>query len=229
MHGASLKLRRDSDGGITVQPHLAVYVRVLRGANVIMHWCLTPSMAVALNSSNAITTRQYWRRLTSPGSSTDPTPRKCGCMARRSRPSSMARRCFRSGTRISCGFAAVPSRSSSTPDRSRRRPCISLRSEDAICRRALLANSCESARCNDPARFNDISGLSCRSASGPHADSQPMAGKARNWECLVAPGTKHSEPYRKPNARKPVKETHRPQASWAPGRFNRAKARVNPV
>lgn len=29
VHGASLKLRRDADGRITVQPHLAVYVRVL--------------------------------------------------------------------------------------------------------------------------------------------------------------------------------------------------------
>jgi hypothetical protein len=31
---------------------------------------------------------------------------------------------------------------------------------------------CESARWNDPAQINDVNGLSCRSASRPHADSQ---------------------------------------------------------
>jgi hypothetical protein len=37
---------------------------------------------------------------------------------------------------------------------------------------------CESAPWNDPAQINGVSGLTCRSASGPHADSHKDRNRA---------------------------------------------------
>lgn len=46
--------------------------------------------------------------------------------------------------------------------------CVSVGTQ----RRRQSGRGCKSARWNDPAQINDVNELSCRSASGPRADSQ---------------------------------------------------------